>query len=268
MPEPYSWLKCSALGFFDEGGELSGEKVDLMDFAFDEDHAFGMTEKIIVGARQVLTGAPPEFARAALRAVDLYLEQTADDLNLIDAQGVRTSFKDVNTKQLNQLDFIPLVLGMLDKSSILLGDLDQNVDGVEITPSRFCAAFALRMAFNATREYLGYPDASDLREYYLMQAAVAYGLMQSLAGSASEVSGVVVSSVRRGSAKAAASARWDNDPTRAMWAEIREEWVRWQEDRKLYRYPRDFRRAMQLKFPELVDGTLKNRMSKWGRGNS
>lgn len=65
-----------------------------------------------------------------------------------------------------------------------------------------------------------------------------------------------------------AVARWAGDPSQLTKQRILEEWVRWQNDRSLYKYPRDFRRAMQLKFPEAVDGTLKNWMSEWTQTRS
>lgn len=59
--------------------------------------------------------------------------------------------------------------------------------------------------------------------------------------------------------------RWEGSPTQKMQAEALDEYKRWQLDRSLYRYPRDFRREMQRRFPEIVDGTLKNWMSAWGK---
>ncbi len=61
--------------------------------------------------------------------------------------------------------------------------------------------------------------------------------------------------------------RWDAHPTQKAKGAIQEEWKLWQGDRSTYRYPRDFRRAMMTKFPETVDGTLKNWMSEWGRNH-
>lgn len=62
-----------------------------------------------------------------------------------------------------------------------------------------------------------------------------------------------------GKAKAA------NAATAPAKSAIKAEWDAWQADRSKYKYPRDFRRAMTLKFPDAVDGTLKNWMSEWGR---
>ena len=59
--------------------------------------------------------------------------------------------------------------------------------------------------------------------------------------------------------------RWEGDKTQDMKKAIRAEWDAWQADRSRYRYPRDFRRAMMLRFHEAVDGTMKNWMSEWGR---
>jgi hypothetical protein len=61
--------------------------------------------------------------------------------------------------------------------------------------------------------------------------------------------------------------RWDSHPTQKAKAEIHEKWKLWQGDRSKYRYPRDFRRAMLLEFPETVDGTLKNWMGEWGKNH-
>jgi hypothetical protein len=59
--------------------------------------------------------------------------------------------------------------------------------------------------------------------------------------------------------------RWQFDPTQKIKDAVLDEWKRWQLHRSLYRYPRDFRREMQLRFPSIVDGTLKNWMSSWGK---
>jgi hypothetical protein len=65
-----------------------------------------------------------------------------------------------------------------------------------------------------------------------------------------------------------ANARWDNDPSQNIKFSIYDEWKRWQADRSLYRRPRDFRTAMLVRFPEAVDGTLRNWMSAWGMGKT
>lgn len=62
-----------------------------------------------------------------------------------------------------------------------------------------------------------------------------------------------------------AAVKLARDPTQLMKMAIKVEWKAWQSDRGLFRYPRDFRREMLLKYPDAVDGTLKNWMSGWGR---
>lgn len=66
--------------------------------------------------------------------------------------------------------------------------------------------------------------------------------------------------------KEGARVRWLKDPTQLQKQHMRAEWDRWQSDRGLYRYPKDFRLAMLNRFPEAVDGTLKNWMSDWAKG--
>lgn len=72
--------------------------------------------------------------------------------------------------------------------------------------------------------------------------------------------------VRRTLARSGGAARWASDPTQTIKFAIYEEWKKWQMDRSLYRYPRDFRRAMQIRFPGAEDGTMKNWLSDWGKG--
>lgn len=71
---------------------------------------------------------------------------------------------------------------------------------------------------------------------------------------------------RSSTAEAAASKRWEQDPTQTMKLSIYEEWQRWNGNRKGMPRPQDFRREMALRHPTLIDGTLKNWMSEWGRG--
>lgn len=62
-----------------------------------------------------------------------------------------------------------------------------------------------------------------------------------------------------------AKSRWSNDPTQLAKHHMRAEWSRWQQDRSLFKYPRDYRSAMLTRFPNVADGTLKNWMSAWGK---
>jgi hypothetical protein len=263
--EPFYFLEGKTPKFFDEGAERVGESVDLMGFDYDGDASYGMLDRIVTGAREVLADAPPGFARACLWFADTALDAMLDQVNLLSSEGERIDRASVDFKKMNQLDTIPLIFDLLGKESIVLGDSENGISGYEVTQARLSAAFALRMAFNATRDFL--QTADDLREYYLLQAAAAYGLMIATAD-LSEVSKAIASSVKRETAKTMAQARWSRDPSRLMWEAVRADWEQWQSNRSLYRLPRDFRRAMQLKFPELVDGTLKNRMSEWGRGEA
>lgn len=267
-PYEYEFLRPENFSLFDESDGLD-EAFNLMDFTFDEEGSYGMLEMVVADARKTLDGVSGRAARAMLWLGDSLVSQVLDDIRIVDSKGNVREKDQVDFKGTNQFYFLHFVLLALAKCKIVIGDETRNSADVEVTPARFCAAYALRMAFNASRDYLSHGDTSDLRDYYLMQAAATYGLMRALQNPTdSRISDAVAMSIKSRSARDLAFSRWAREPVSEMRREIFNEWGRWQKNRSLYRYPRDFRREMQLKFPDLVDGTLKNWMSAWGRGES
>ena len=211
MGGPYAFLEGQSPKFFDEGADLPGEKVDLLGFSLENADAFGMVERILTAARDVLASVSTDFARAILWLADSLLEGILKDRVLCSHDGVELCALDF--KRLNQLDFVHLMLLTFSKEKVEIGDEACGIDSKEATPAMFCAAYALRMLFNATRGYL---RDSDLRDYYQMQAAVAYGLMQALNLSEDEnISAAIAASFRKHAAKKGASAKLANDPTQA-----------------------------------------------------
>jgi hypothetical protein len=246
-----------------------GGDVDLMEFLFDEESSYGMLMMVVRDARLTLNGVTGQAARAMLWFGDYLLHEALDDAKIIDSSGVTLTRSQLNPKATNQFYFLHFVLLALGKTEVIIGDEANGADDVEVTPARFCAAYSLRMAYNASRDYLAHSDGSDLRDYYLMQTSAAYGLMRALQSPPeSAISSAVALSIKSRTARDNARSRWASDPSRDMWRVIKSEWDSWQKDRSKFRWPRDFRRAMQLKFPELIDGTLKNKMSAWGKGES
>lgn len=266
MDSDHAWVSKTGFSFFDEG---AGERrIDLLSFEYDKDASYGMLDRVISGCRDHLSGLQPEDARAILRMADALLEGTKDVMRIV-VNGEPVNFDNVDWKGLNQLDFIHLIIQSFGAQEIIVESTAGEWEPWDLTASKFCAAFALRMAFNASRNYLSHVDGRALREYYMMQAAVGYGLMQALATGADDGVPAAVSTTRKvATARSAANKRWKSDPTQTMKQQIRAEWEKWQMDRSTYRLPRDFRRAMLNRFPEAVDGTLKNWMSEWGKENA
>lgn len=223
MSRPYAFLEGKTKKFFDEGAEFLGEQIDLMGFSYEEDSSFGMVARIVEGARTTLGDLPPDFARAALWVGDSILDAALDGITLRSSDGKRLDREDLNFNQLNQLDFISLVLLTIGRSKFELGDEEHSIDSFEVTPARFCAAYALRMIYNGTRDYL--KESEDLRDYYLMQAATAFGFMQAVTPTdEASISDAVSASLRRDTAKRLAAERWKRDPKGQVMESIKIEW--------------------------------------------
>jgi hypothetical protein len=261
MEHPFSFLRSANFSFFDENDGFDGE-LDLKGFTFDKDAAHGMVEKIIEDARLVLADVPSSAVQGILWFADHALHELLDQINLV-VGGERVPKGSVDFKSANQIDFIHLILGAFAKNRIAIAS--EGVPDVEVTPTRFCAAYALRMMFNATRDYLNFGEQSALRDYYLMQAAFAHGVMKSFSHDDEFSIAEAVATISKSRiARRGANTRWNGDPSQAAKVAMHEEWKRWQMDRSLYAKPSDFRARMLSDHGAVVnEGTLKNWMTGW-----
>lgn len=260
--EPFGFLKDSPVEFFDEG---SWDESDLLSREYDERLAFGAVDRMVEDARNALAGVPSDGVRPILRFADMLVYAAASAGVLKDADGVTLEWNRDTAQRVSHLTLLPLIFGALSRDSIWIEDADLGFDSFEVTPARFCAAYVLRATFSALD--FGYDDGlDDLPICYLMQASAVYGylsvLQQDLGASVRQI---VVQDAKTKSAKSMAANRWSKDPQREVWSTVFNEWMTWRTDRGTWPKPSDFRRAMQLRFPDLVDGTLKNKMSLWER---
>lgn len=270
MNDKFAWIPESRAAFFDEDG--SEKHVDLIGFQYDKDAAHGMLDRIVTGCRAQLDGLGTDEIRAILRFADATLFEILPSMNLVDADGASLDPESISWSGANQLDFIHVLIMAFGDRRVLISDLQRagEVESWELSPARFCAAFALRMAFNTSRDYLGWEDARELRDYYLAQAAVAYGLMQGLAADQKDgIPGAIhlARSVR--ASRNAARKRWDESPkTEAMLA-IREEWEAMRSSGRHLSDAEFARRAME-RYSDVItnEGSIKNAISRWRRESS
>lgn len=260
--EPYDFLGEGPVAFFDEGWEECG---DLMTRAYDKDLAFGSINRMVTAARRALDGVPSEAVRPILRLGDAMIQAAAEAGVINDTDGSPVTWNKGAALQLSHLTAMPLVIGPLSASAIWLQDEEMGFAAFEVTPTRFCAAYVLRATFSALD--FGYVDGlDDLPICYLMQASAVYGYLSVLQRDLGDsVRQIVVQDEKAERARSMATHRWNKDPQREMWRIVFEEWIAWRDNRAALPKPSDFRRSMQLRFPDLVDGTLKNKMSMWER---
>lgn len=129
-----------------------------------------------------------------------------------------------------------------------------------------------------TRDIEGWTSIDEREEwyrreilYYLRIAQTGYKLAMSIANTALGSQHKLVADALKRLDKEdelkekARERRWNDDPTQIMKRKIKSEWENWQANRALYRRPGDFRQEMIRQHPTIVDGTLKNWMTKWGR---
>lgn len=260
--DPFDFFKDGPVAFFDEG---SWEPGDLLTREYDEGLAFGVLKEMVEDARSALEGVRAEGVRAILQLADAMLHAGAFAGLLRDEHGEPVAWTSETALRVSHLALLPFVLESLSRDSFLLGDAELGIEAFEVTPARFCAAYLLRATFSALD--FGYDRGiDDLPICYLMQASAVYGYLSVLRnGEADSVRQIVIQGAKSESARTSASLRWSKDPSRDMWSAVFTEWSKWRDDRSSMPKPADFRRAMQLRFPDLVDGTLKNKMSLWER---
>lgn len=210
--QPFEWRPgdsaAKEVRFFDEGAEPQIHVFDLIGFEYDEDRACGSIDRMVRVCRGVLREVNPQEARAMLWLGDFLLGAMLDTGKLHIANNDREiEARDVDFGRLDQLDFLHVVVDMLSSAKFVVGT-------VEVTPARFCAAYVLRMLFNATRGDVG-PDL-DLPEAYVVSASQVFGVMQSFSSpEGSPLSRVVAAELRRIIAKNAAHAMHQKDPRQA-----------------------------------------------------
>jgi hypothetical protein len=262
---PFDYIKPS-LAFFDDDVGMAEECVDLMGFSSgeDEDDSFGMIDHIAQFAREILGNATSASVRATLQFADSTLDVLLDGRLKISVGKSPVQREQLDFKKLNQLDFIHIMIDLFDEVTVvMMSDDSATADRIEVTPARFCAAYALRMLYNATRPYL---CDSGLREYYLMQAATTYGLMHSLVPRAiSPASQAVQSALRKAVARSGANAMLAKDPKHAAMKDIRREFDRWQAHTAQYPNDAAFAKAMHARHAEVLknEGSIKNACTRW-----
>lgn len=262
MTRPYEYIKPDDFSFFDENDGF-GDEPDLMGFAYDVGDSYGMVDLIVSDARRVLDGVDSVEARAMLWVGDMILDAVLESVNLV-VNGKRKSRSEVDFQRVNQLQFIHLVVRMLARTQLSMGDDELKERTVEVTSARFCAAYCLRMVENSARDYLKWDGSSELRDYYLMQASAAYGLMKSLENSGeSPIAEAVALEIRSQGSRDAAVARWKGDPKGRAMREIRTEWER--RRRPGGSFAREMARHYQQKEIDLTEGGIKNAIGRWRR---
>lgn len=206
MSDSYAFLDKDGISFFDEGAEIPGSDVDLMSFPCDDDRFPEMLGNVVRRARDVLADTPAGFARGALRLGDITLRAILEEKATLVRDGKAVCYDDLDFSRMNQLDYLPILLRIFGDHDVLLGDEDLAAANIRITPEIFCASYVLRMAFNTTRWVGG---DGDLRDYYLMQAAATFGVLQSLLPVIdNSISDAVASSLRKMGARRSATSRW------------------------------------------------------------
>ena len=146
-----------------------------------------------------------------------------------------------------------------------LRDIWMRINASEIIPPGIGAARRLKsLKQEYTAERIAFLPAKDLKVLAtnLLQTA---SVLDASFGSLLATYFFVPKEFKRLQAKANANERLRRDPKQVEKREMNAEWKRWQHDRSLYKYPRDYRKAMLNRFPTTVDGSLKNWMSRWAK---
>lgn len=260
----YAWINPTEFTFFDEGAGES--KVDLMGFTYDEEAAHEMLDRIITKCRGQLSALDSDGARAILRLADVLLDAMKDHIIFRNESGERVYPDSVAWKKINHLDVIHSVVSVLGSRKIQIGD-EGSDEIFEVTPARFCAAFALKMAFNASRAYLSSDESRDLREYYIAQAAVAYGYMESMRPDRDDgIAKAIAESNTVSAARLSAERRWTKDPKAVAMRDVRDQWDAMQAGKVHHRSDAQFARDMMKRHGgDLSEGGIKNAISRWRR---
>lgn len=263
MEPKYSFLR-SDFSFFDENDGFRTE-FDLLTFEYDDESSYGMVEKVITEARLTLAGVPTDAARAMLWVADSFVNIALDDVTVVHPNGEAIPRDQIDFKSVNQLDFIHLALLPISRDTIRIGDEGFDDSLIDVTPARFCAAYALRMMYNATRSHLNHGDASDLRDYYLMQAATAYGLMKSFINEEDfSISNAISLSIQSKKVKKMAARRWEVDPKSSAMEQVKVKWEQMLGGATSFRSDAQFARDMMKDHgEELSEGGIKNAIVRW-----
>lgn len=244
-----------------------GTGLNLKEIKTDERLFCGAIQRIVNATKAQLYDVEPATIQNLLLMADAGLATLLElELHIATSNGERYRLTRALLPRLFEIDLLPFVAKQIDglHAEILDAD-DGSKTELEVTAGRLYGAFVLAQCYAATKYGADEGWFSTNGGFHAMQAAEAFGIAKLLANDGTTLASVVVEGHNSSRGRELALQRWKVDPTHEIKSGIRIEWERWQRDRSLYRYPRDFRRAMTLKFPEAVDGTIKNWMSAWGR---
>lgn len=252
--DAYRFLKEPPISYFSQ--HIRGD-VDLSNAEPDEELFGGRLASVARQALDYLSGLDGLDIRNLLLLGDFALAGIVEGGGVTIADGETRSelTRDV-LAHISEIELAAHVGKLLHEMPVHISDPENGrVELVQVTAERFYAAFALSECYAATRYGKHVDWLLPNGAFHAMQAAEAVGLAKGVSGRTT-----LVQVARR-----AAEVRWSTDPSQVTKASVHEEFRAWRTNPRLYRQPRDFRRAMQLRFPDLVDGTLKNWMSQWGR---
>lgn len=264
--EPYSFIHMSETKFFGEGADLPGASSDLLSFSFDDSDGLEMLGSIVEDARRVLVDTPTGFASALLRFGDLLLvERLEHEKTLISdkSAGEIIAKDELKFDELNQIELLPIVLHLFSEKEFVIGDEELGLPGVRITPEMFCASFVLRMALNVKCCMWD----GELKNYYLMQASAAFGVMQSFIPLKDfSISSVVASSMRKVAAKRSASSRWSRlDDTKELAFKRRKEYEGLSRSAAIDKFLPEVIKASRIAGEPLTGGDPKRTVTDWFR---
>ena len=260
--DPRGLAGAPRLAFFGEGVK---KDADLMGFRPADPPE--LVEYVLSGARGVLIGATSAQVRLMLEWGDLILRSYIDSGKVkVFCDGAQCAPHSLDFRSLNQMDFLHIAIHVLESAHFVVAD-DEGVSvELEVTPPKFCAAYALAMIYNGTRDYLLDTESGV---YYLMQASFALGVARSLPGPSREpLADAVMGSLRRAVARRNVEKRLEHDPKHAAMAAIRAEFDRWQTRATHYAGDPDFAIKMHAKHSAVIrnEGSIKNAVTRWRRG--
>lgn len=257
--DPRGLSDAPRLAFFGEGAE---KDVDLMGFRPAD--PLELVEYVLSSARGMLTGATSAQVRLILEWGDLILRSYIDSGKVkVFCDGAQRAPHTLDFRSLNQMDFLHIAIHVLESAHFVVADDEGVPVQLEVTPPKFCAAYALAMIYNGTRDYL---LDTELGVYYLMQASFALGVARSLPGPSREpLADAVMGSLRRAVARRNVEKRLEHDPKHPAMAAIRAEFDRWQARAVRYTNDADFAKKMHAKYADVIanEGSIKNAVSRW-----
>lgn len=218
MVKPFSYLRDISVEFFDEGSSHGGA---LLTAGYKTDLAFGAIETMVEASRELLAEVPEEGIRGMLWFADALIG------NLVNSGTIRPNGEVLQwdaelARKVSRVQLIPLVLDVLGKESVWIGD--DGYEPIEVTPARFCAAFVLRSVFSCLD--FGYTQGiDDLPMCYLAEASQVFGYLTILSRGehGNGMADVVSSHVTRQNLSRLQDAR--HEENRQMEQQVKDWWV-------------------------------------------